>query len=113
MDKISISSIPLTEVSHAPGVMKQVILANGRVPSLTNFSRAMLSSGQETEPHTHKDMSEVFFVVEGAGVFYIDNTPIDATVGDCVLIEPGEQHHIKNAAKEPLVLLYFGIEHQD
>lgn len=107
---ISLRQIKFEDVSHADGVKKQVLLRKGVIPGVTAFSRAVLKPGQETAAHTHRDMYEVFLVVEGTATFQIDSSVVECTEGDCVVVEKGESHTIRNPHKTPLVIIYFGVE---
>ena len=110
MKIVSLADVPEEGVSHDPEVKKRVLLCRGDVPRLTNFSRARLLPGQTARAHRHPDMSEVFFVEEGAGVIRVEGVEYTLAPGTCVAVEPGEEHEIVNAGVENLVLLYFGVE---
>ena len=97
-------------VSHDPAIRKQVLLPRGLVPRLTGFSRAVLRPGQEASEHRHPDMAEVFLVQAGQATVAIEGQPLSLATGDCLLVEPGERHHIANTGSGDLVLLYFGLE---
>ena len=110
MKMVSLADIPEEGVSHNPEIKKQVMLARGAVPHLTNFSRARLSPGQVARTHQHADMHEVFFVESGTGVIKVDGCEHPLGRGVCVAVEPGERHEVVNCGAEDLVLMYFGIE---
>lgn len=110
MEVISLENLIIEEVSHAAGVMKQVFVRNGRIPGVTNFSRATLQPGQITDPHSHKDMIEVFYVESGTALFILDGQHLESTSGTCIIVDRNEEHSIENQSKAPVVLLYFGIE---
>ncbi len=110
MKFISLEDLPETGVSHNPEIRKQIILARGDVPHLTNFSQSVLLPGQSVSAHAHTDMHEIFFVVSGAGRVRIDGDGKPFGAGACIAVEPGETHEIFNTGDEELVLLYFGIE---
>lgn len=110
MKIVALSDLPEEGVSHNPEIKKQVLLARGAVPHLTNFARSTLSPGQVARAHRHPDMYEVFFVESGAGVIKVDGREQSLGTGVCVLIEPGEAHEIVNNGAGNLVLIYFGIE---
>ena len=110
MKIVSLADIPEEGVSHNPEIKKQVLLARGLVPHLTNFSRSRLSPGQVARAHKHAGMYEVFFVESGTGVIKVDDLEQPLQRGVCIAVEPGEAHEIVNDGADDLVLIYFGIE---
>jgi quercetin dioxygenase-like cupin family protein len=110
MKRISLADIPEEGVSHNPEIRKQVMLARGAVPHLTNFSRSRLAPGQVARGHKHADMHEVFFVESGTGVINVDGREYTLGKGICVAVEPKETHEVANNGEEDLILVYFGIE---
>ena len=109
MKIVDLNRLPSKQVSHNPEISKKVMLDNGDLPHLTNFSQATFAPGQTASPHAHQDMSEVFFVSAGQGIMRLSGTDYDLTPGVCIAIEPGEIHEVINTGKENLVLTYFGI----
>ena len=96
-------------VSHDATILKRVLLKNGEVPCLTNFSQAVLEAGEVTTSHRHADMWEVFYVDSGEGFAIIDERRVDLSRGYCLVVAPGEKHQIGASAQVPLTLNYFGI----
>jgi quercetin dioxygenase-like cupin family protein len=96
-------------VSHNPELSKNLILANGVVPKLTNFSTVRIAPGKSVAPHSHRDMYEIFWVSEGAANALVASRLLVLTAGDCLVVEPGEDHQIKNCGAQDLVFVYFGI----
>jgi mannose-6-phosphate isomerase-like protein (cupin superfamily) len=106
----SLSAVPEDSVSHNPAIKKRVMLRQGDIPPLTNFSQARFAPGQVADGHCHRDMAEVFFVESGQGTITIDGRPQPLTSGVCVLVEPGEHHEVTNTGTDELILTYFGIK---
>lgn len=106
---IHTDAVPETAVSHNPEIAKRVLIANGRIPFLTNLSVATFRPGQVASAHAHDDMHEVFFVERGVGTFTIDGVEHVAAPGTCVAIDPGEVHEVANRGGDDLVVRYFGI----
>jgi quercetin dioxygenase-like cupin family protein len=109
MKIVSLSEIPKEGVSHDPAVTKQVMLRNGDLPHLTNFSQATFAPGQTVTAHTHKDMAEVFLVESGEGVIIIDGQVRPLSAGVCAVVEAGETHELQNTGTRPMVVTYFGL----
>lgn len=96
-------------VSHNPELNKNLILAGGVVPKLTNFSTVRIAPGMSVAPHSHRDMYEVFWVNEGSAEALVASRQLALATGDCLVVEPGEDHQIKNCGAQDLVFVYFGI----
>jgi mannose-6-phosphate isomerase-like protein (cupin superfamily) len=109
MKHLSLQNIPPEGVSHNPNIVKQVMLRQGDLHHLTNFSQARFAPGQVAAGHSHADMNEVFFVESGSGTIHIDGTPHPLEPGTCVAVEVGEVHEITNTGDTELILTYFGL----
>lgn len=103
----SIDSLPDERVSHNPRVTKRVLLRNGEVPQITQFSRASFPPNEFCGVHTHHDMWEMFLVESGFGVAVVNSTNLALSPGTCLVVEPGEVHEIQNSSPTELVVLTF------
>jgi mannose-6-phosphate isomerase-like protein (cupin superfamily) len=65
------------------------------------------------ERHVHDDHYEVFVCVQGRGVVEVEGVDRPFEVGDILLIEPGESHHVRADANDPVVNLWMGAELED
>jgi quercetin dioxygenase-like cupin family protein len=108
----SIDSTPQLEVSHNPKLKKHELLSRGDVEQVTIFSRAIFPPGETADAHSHADMTEVFYVESGQGVISVNEKPITLKAGTCVVVEPNENHELKNIGSTDMVVLYFGIKIQ-
>ncbi|NJL45465.1 MAG: cupin domain-containing protein [Leptolyngbyaceae cyanobacterium SM2_3_12] len=109
MKIIGLNQVPEDRVSHNPAIKKRVMLRQGDLPHLTNFSQAQFAPGQVAQGHAHGDMAEVFFVESGQGTITINGQSYVLTPGTCVAVEPGEHHEVTNDGAEALILTYFGL----
>lgn len=109
MKIVDANEIPQEGVSHNPEIRKQVLIPNGQVTNLTNFSRSFFAPGQSTKSHAHSDMYEIFFVTQGMGVIEINGVGYRLEPGVCVTVEPGDEHVLKNLGEDELHLTYFGV----
>ncbi len=107
---INLEDVRKEGVSHNPEILKQVLVRNGEVPHLTNFSKSTLIPGQVSETHSHPDMYEIFLVESGSGEIHINSKPLPIRTGTCLVVSPGEAHRISNNSSVPLALIYFGIK---
>ncbi len=97
-------------VSHDPHIMKRVMIPDGTIPNLTNFSQARFAPGAIARGHNHPSMHEIYLIESGNGQVTIEGTPYEVGPGTYVHIHPREKHSVVNTGKKDLVITYFGIE---
>ncbi len=111
MKLIHSTTIPFQTVNHiGSSVQKKVLIENGVIPALSKFSLATFKPGESAPSHIHKSMYEVYFVNRGSITFMVSSKKIELQKGDCLIIEPNEEHAVINTTKSPTHLIYFGIE---
>ena len=64
-----------------------------------------LAPGQEQKLHRHEGSDKVYIVLEGRGRFRVGAEESDLEHGRGVLAPSGEEHAVRNASGEPLVVL--------
>lgn len=64
-----------------------------------NFGLLQLQPGQVFAPHYHKQMEEIFFVLEGEVTFTVNQETFSARSGDFVHCEPMERHGMQNSGE--------------
>src|SRR5262245_1247496 len=75
----------------------------------TNYFRDLycLRPGHDQRVHTHAQSDNIYFVRRGRGVFHIAGEERELASGEPVIARPGQDHGVKNASSEDLVLLVF------
>ena len=109
MKIVSLTELQDQRVSHNPNIKKRVMITRGELGKLTTFSQAIFPVDEVAQVHRHESMGEVFFVQSGEGEIRIDDASYKLLPGVCALIEPHEEHEVKNTGDEELVITYFGI----
>jgi len=66
-----------------------------------------LKSGQDQRIHSHAESDKIYLVLRGKGRFHIAGEERELSSGEAVIAKPGQDHGVKNAAAEDLVLLVF------
>lgn len=61
--------------------------------------------GQEQKAHTHDDQDKIYVVLEGKGTFQVGGVEKTLSREAAVLAKGGEDHGVKNAGPDRLVLL--------
>ena len=66
-----------------------------------------LKRGQDQRIHSHSESDKIYFVLRGEGIFHIAGEEKALGPGETVIARPGQEHGVKNAGAEDLVLLVF------
>jgi len=109
MKLIHTSTLPEIGVSHNGDIKKKVFLEKGIIPQLMMFGSATFMPGQAVETHKHDTMYEVFYIQSGKAEFVVNDQKIIVLAGDCITIEQGEPHSMRNPYLEDVTWIYFGI----
>ncbi len=109
---------PGARSSHVPGKWRVRYLEDApREDTICGDRRRLLSSGdganafallvriREATPHYHKVATELYYVVEGAGIMTLDGEGIDLRPGALIEVKPGVVH----AARGDVLVLVVGI----
>jgi mannose-6-phosphate isomerase-like protein (cupin superfamily) len=82
-------------------------LLSHRNSSIRNQSlaEARLSVGAATQEHYHSRTEEIYYITHGSGRIRIEGELRDVTVGDAIVIRPGQKHKLWNSGSATLRLL--------
>ncbi|OUS76689.1 cupin [Paenibacillus sp. MY03] len=58
-----------------------------------------------TDLHTHADR-EAFIILQGRGIMEVNGEEHPVATGDVLVIEPGEDHHLRSSQEDPVVTLW-------
>ncbi|MBU7005032.1 MAG: cupin domain-containing protein [Theionarchaea archaeon] len=109
MKRFSIYELARGEVNVLDGTLPVGRLLKG---GLHFYDPGEVSHASE-ERHVHHDHYEVFVCVQGRGAVEVEGIDRPFEVGDILLIEPGESHHVRSDEMDPLVNFYFGARMSD
>lgn len=84
---------------------KSVRKALGHEDSKLDVGLLLYAPGQSTPEHIHRDMDEVFYVVEGQGVLTINGEEFVLREKDIILSPRGEGHGFYNTSSKNLIVL--------
>lgn len=107
MKIVTLDTLPELKAHNV--ALKKVFIAKGELPNLMQFAHAIMRPGDIIPEHKHDDMSEVFLVESGSGVFKINGEQYEAKKGTCVTVAANELHEITNTGTEELILTYFAL----
>lgn len=60
----------------------------------------------EEEVHVHDD-EEVFIIVQGKAIMDMGEEKVPLIVGDVLIVEPGENHHLIADEEDPCINIWF------
>ena len=110
-----LEKIPIRNTSHKDDngeyIKKQQFLEPFVVPRVTGFSVATLRPGQRVHRHEHENMHEFFYVLEGNGVFFVNDNKAQGHPGTFLHYPPHSPHEIfvPENSKEEMKMLVAGI----
>jgi len=111
-----LSETPVRNTVHVDDrgrpITKQQLLEPFVLPNLVGVSIATFLPGQTMmPPHEHESMHELFFVIEGSGIFEINGVQHDVSPGTFLHMAPKEKHGIwiPDDREGPLRVLVTGV----
>lgn len=60
---------------------------------------------KDSQVHWHKNLSEIYYVLEGEGVLELDGDTIPASPGTMALIKPGTRHRARGSLRILVVVI--------
>lgn len=69
------------------------------------FNHCVLHPGEAIGVHPHKNEFEVYYILQGTGLYNDNGTETEVGVGDVTVCPSGESHGLKNSGTEDLVFI--------
>lgn len=113
MKEADLNEIPFQGVSHNPEIKKRVLVPYGSLPPIAQVSEADFGPNQVADSHKHDDMYEMFWVTKGRLIFVVNERLIAAGPGKFIVVEPGEDHEIRNGTEPSVVTVISFLVNQD
>ena len=70
-----------------------------------SLAEEVLPPGAVVTPHHHRQLEEIYYIVEGRGVMQVGEEEREVGAGDAVYIPRGRRHTLKNTGTEPIKIL--------
>ena len=104
MKRYRLNTSPDTNARHVfAGIVPGEFISEGAM----NFKSPGFVSHAGEPRHVHAE-EEIFVILQGKARVRFDDRVEHLTVGDVVVIEPGENHHLEADKQDPCISLYIG-----
>jgi mannose-6-phosphate isomerase-like protein (cupin superfamily) len=70
-----------------------------------SLAEEILLPGQTVTPHHHREIEEIYYIVEGRGVMTVGSEQQEVAAGDAVYVPRDHRHTLTNTGREPIKLL--------
>lgn len=70
-----------------------------------SLAEATIFPQKGTMAHRHLVTEEIYHVIHGQGIVYLDGRAISVSIGDSVIILPNQVHSVKNTGSDNLRIL--------
>ena len=78
-----------------------------------NIAFITLDPGKVSEAHYHRQLEEVYYILEGTGEITVNNEQREISKGDIIYVPPKAVHTVLNNGKKPLRLITFSVSLKD
>jgi len=91
----SLKDIVPVQTSHKAGMKRVLLGAEESGCAITQIAVTELKAGEVAEAHSHMDMQEGFFVMNGVLEIALDGEPQRCQEGDFVWVDSGTGHELR------------------
>jgi len=99
-----------TTFAHGEIKRKTLVKVGELKSKVQTVNYAWLEPNESFSPHKHDDCEEIFFILEGGGEFVVEKKKYPVGPNDCIIIEKGETHQLKNLYNLKLIFLSIRIK---
>ncbi|MBA2937262.1 cupin domain-containing protein [Paenibacillus sp. CGMCC 1.16610] len=107
MKKMRLSELQDVQSGH---LLQEILLgkylSSGGLAFAKQGERSHTNDGPDgRDYHVHGDC-EAFLILQGTGTMEVNGEFHQVKVGDVVIIEPGEDHHLNSSEEDPIVTVW-------
>ncbi len=110
MKKVNIKNVPLEAALNGTVHKKILVRENEAASALSFFQEAYLAPKTRFEPHTHPELEEYFYFLNGEGVMQVGDKKEKVGTGDLVIVPIGEVHSVENTGDETMTFIAAGVK---
>ncbi len=70
-----------------------------------SLAEETLPPGAAVTPHHHRELEEIYYLIEGQGVMTVGDEQQAVSAGDAIYVPRGTRHTLKNTGDQPIRLL--------
>lgn len=103
-------------VTKDGSIIRELLSHRNSSIRMQSLAEAVVPPGGRTQIHRHHRTEEIYWIISGTGVMWMDGHQRSIGPGDAIAIPPGVLHGLINPSNEPLRLLCCcapGYEHED
>lgn len=115
MEIIKITDCPKF-ISQDNAIVQEIVSRRNSSVKNQSLAKVTIQPGNSVFEHYHKKTEELYHIIKGEGTMYIENDKQIISVGETVVILPGQKHTINNHNDTDLVMLVMcapGYEDED
>ena len=99
----------VAHVGKLPILTRRVFVGDLK-SSIRFLDYSLIPPGADIGRHTHGiDNEELYLIIAGHGLMYVDGDTFEVSCGDCVINRPGGTHALKNIGETGLKLMVIEI----
>ncbi len=108
-NKLSCNTVPLEPTRH--GALKRVIVRHEDMRSPLMFmNEVYVNPGEDIARHSHGDMEEIEYFLDGTGMMQIEEETYSVAPGDRFIIPVRVEHYLKNTGQTLMRFICFGVK---
>ena len=106
-EEMKIINRDAANVIHTPHHSEIRPLIDRTTSTITQCSLAeeVLPPGCSVTPHHHRQLEEIYYIMEGRGVMTVGDDEREVSAGDAVYIPRGNRHTLANTGTEAMKIL--------
>jgi mannose-6-phosphate isomerase-like protein (cupin superfamily) len=105
----SINDVVAEPTNH--GALKKVLIRHADVDSPLMFlNEVSVAPGEDLKAHSHYDMEEVFYFLEGEGVMRVEQEDYAVAPGMSFVMPARVEHYLINTGPTPMRFICFGVK---
>ena len=106
---INSNELEYESTAHGAGLKKVLVQSTDTSTKLTQLALGKLLPGEIIAMHSHNSMEEIFYFLQGEGIYMVNNQNLPVSASIVVRIPAGVQHSLTAMGTTALEFIYFGI----
>ena len=104
MNVVNRDSAQIVKTAHGSEIRP---LIDRTTSGITRCSLAeeILPPGCAVTPHHHREMEEIYYILDGQGVMTVGSEQCEVSAGDAIFVPRNHRHSLRNTGELPIRLL--------